>query len=104
MTQELRALVVGCGAVGSQYDEERVGDPPLSHAGAYEAHEATRLAAGVDPDSAARKRFEERWNVPCYPQLEAALAEHQPTFVSVCTPPESHLAIVDQALTADARA
>ncbi len=104
MSQELQALVVGCGAVGSQYDEGRIGDLPLSHAGAYHAHEATRLSAGVDPDTAARRRFEERWGVPCYPELDAALAEHHPAVVSVCTPSESHLALVERALTADARA
>jgi predicted dehydrogenase len=104
MTQELPALVVGCGAVGSQYDEGRAGDLPLTHAGAYRAHEATRLDAGVDPDPDARRRFEEHWGIPCYPELDAALAEHQPTIISVCTPFETHLAVVDQALGAGARA
>lgn len=104
MNKELLAIVVGCGAVGSQYDEGRAGELPLSHAGAYEAHKATRLAAGVDADSRARERFEKRWSVPSYPDLGAALAEHEPTVVSVCTPSESRVAIVEQALAAGAQA
>lgn len=102
--EPLAALVVGCGNVGSIYDEQRRERHPLSHAGAYATHERTRLAAGVDSDPEARRRFEQRWEAPAYADLEQALADCRPAVVSVCTPAEARPAIVARALEAGARA
>jgi predicted dehydrogenase len=99
VTELLACLVVGCGAVGSGYDEPRLDGPPLTHAGAYAAHPATRLVGGVDPDPAACARFERRWGAPCTADLEAALA-NRPVLVSVCTPPEGRLPLVERLLEA----
>jgi predicted dehydrogenase len=61
----ISALVVGCGAIGSEYDAAAApGAAPRSHAGAYSASSRTSLSGGVDPDPAARTRFTERWGVP----------------------------------------
>jgi predicted dehydrogenase len=103
VTEPLACLVVGCGAIGSGYDEPRPDGPPLTHAGAYAAHPATRLAGGVDPDRAACDRFERRWGVSCTGDLAAALAAG-PALVSVCTPPDGRLALVKQILDAQPQA
>lgn len=100
MNAVLDALVIGAGAVGSGYDEHRPQGPPLSHAGAYAAHPATRLAGAVDPDPAARERFSARWDVPAYADLAAALAAGRPALVSVCTPVAGRGALVEQLLDA----
>jgi predicted dehydrogenase len=100
---ELTAVVVGCGAVGSDYDAGRDGEPPLSHAGAYRAHEATKLVAGVDREPEARRRFEQRWSVPAYDEVGAALTEHGPALVSICTPGETHLEVVRKAVGGGAK-
>jgi predicted dehydrogenase len=97
VSEPLSCLVVGCGAIGSGYDEARLNGPPLTHAGAYAAHPATRLVGGVDPDPAARSRFEGRWEMPCTADLNAALAA-RPAVVSVCTPPAGRFALVEQIL------
>lgn len=99
MTEPLDCLVVGCGAIGSGYDELRPDGPPLTHAGAYAAHPATRLAGGVDLDPAARARFEARWGVPGTAALDAALGD-RPALVSVCTPPDGRLPLVERILEA----
>jgi predicted dehydrogenase len=99
VTESLACLVVGCGAVGSGYDEPRPEGPPLTHAGAYAVHPATRLAGGVDPNPAVRARFERRWDAPCTADLEAALA-NRPDLVSVCTPPDGRLPLVERILEA----
>lgn len=99
MTGPLPCLVVGCGAIGSGYDEPRPDGPPLTHAGAYAGHPATRLAGGVDPDPAARARFERRWQAPCTDDLDAALAAG-PALVSVCTPVDGRLRLVERILEA----
>ena len=91
MSARLDAVVVGCGRIGSGYDLDREGEPPLSHAGAYQAHDGTRLCAGVDPDPSARARFEARWGVPAYERLEDALDSIRPSLVSICTPPEERI-------------
>ncbi|HUZ82935.1 MAG TPA: Gfo/Idh/MocA family oxidoreductase, partial [Gaiellaceae bacterium] len=95
----ISALVVGCGAIGSEYD--RVATPgaaPRSHAGAYAASPRTALVGGVDPDPAARRRFTERWDVPCHTSLAEALAAHAPELVSISTPPGARAAVVDELL------
>lgn len=101
----VRAVVVGCGAIGSEYDR---GNPrpeaPRSHAGAYARSLQTTLAGGVDPDPAARARFNELWGVPCYASVEQALAECEPVVASVCTPAEARQAVLGPLLDANLRA
>jgi predicted dehydrogenase len=99
VTEPFACLVVGCGAIGSGYDESRPDGPPLTHAGAYAAHPETRLAGGVDPEPAARARFEARWGAPGTADLDAALAD-RPVLVSVCTPPDGRLSLVERILQA----
>ncbi len=90
------ALVVGCGAIGSDYDQRAAaGAPPRSHAGAYTASARTELVGGVDPDPVARERFAERWHVPCHASLAEALASSAPAVTSVCTPPGERTEIVE---------
>jgi len=102
--EALAALVVGCGEVGSGYDELRPDGHPLSHAGAYAAHERTRLVGGVDTDADARLRFEQRWKVPAYSDLGQALAETRPAIVSACTHADVRPAIVMQVIESGVRA
>jgi predicted dehydrogenase len=94
------AMVVGCGGIGSAYDEGVTEGPPLTHAGAYAAHVRTRLAAGVEPDRERRSRFETHRDVPCYATLATAIREQRPAIASVCTPPETHLQIVHELVEA----
>jgi predicted dehydrogenase len=96
----LDALVVGCGRIGSGYDLERSPDPPLSHAGAYVTNVDVRLCAGSDPDPEACERFERRWAVRCYSDLAEALDAVRPAVVSVCTPPDGRVEVVEQVLAA----
>lgn len=104
MSAVLDALVIGAGAVGCGYDEERRDSPPLTHAGAYERHPATRLAGAVDPDPEARERFSARWGAPAYADLESALEGGAPALASLCTPVAGRDALVAQLLDAGVRA
>lgn len=101
----ISALVVGCGAIGSDYDRlASPGAAPRSHAGAYTASLRTTLVGGVDSDPAARRRFAERWDVPCHGSLAEALAGSSPGLVSICTPPEARTAIVTELLESSVQA
>jgi len=101
----ISALVVGCGAIGSEYDRSGpLGAAPRSHAGAYAASPRTALAGGVDPDPGARRRFTELWEVPCYASLAEALAACAAEVVSVCTPPDARRGVVTELLEGPVRA
>lgn len=97
MSDPLRAAVVGCGAVGSGYDEDRLDAPPLTHAGALAASAAVELVAAVDPDAAARERFQRRWGVPAFATV-AELRDLRPQLVSIATPPEGRARLVRELL------
>jgi len=99
------ALVVGCGAIGSEYDDRRPpGAAPRSHAGAYTASSRTELVGGVDVDPGVRRRFSERWGVPCHASLEQAWQDAPPQVVSVSTPSEGRVEIVAELLQRGVRA
>lgn len=103
MSSHLTALVVGCGRVGSGYDMRRPDGFPLTHAGAYSAHPRIDFVGGVDTDAAARARFEHRWGVKAYADLDEAL-ERAPDLVSVATPPTGRGELVERLVQAGPRA
>ncbi len=99
------AIIVGCGRIGSAYDEDRELTDPRSHAGAYSRSEAVKLIAGVDTSSDRRERFTARWGVPAYATVEEALSDRgQPDIWSLCTPPADRPMLVVQAIQNGARA
>ena len=100
-----RAVVVGCGRIGSLYDHDRPESnaDPLTHAGAYAAHSRVQLAAGVDPVVERRNQFTAQWKAPAYASVAEMLKEVRPDLWSICTAPQSHLALVQLALANGAR-
>lgn len=103
MSSRLRALVVGCGRVGSGYDMQCHDGFPLTHAGAYAEHPRIDFVGGIDIDAAARTRFEHRWGVRGYADLDEAL-ECSPDLVSVATPPAGRGELVERLVQAGPRA
>jgi predicted dehydrogenase len=99
----LKAAVVGCGRIGSLYDEGRQGLDPRSHAGAYTRHPEIRLVAGADTDPARREKFTRMWSVPAYDDYSEMLDREHPDIVSVCTWPDSHAEVTIASVNAGAR-
>jgi predicted dehydrogenase len=99
----LKAAVVGCGAVGSLYDEARHGLDPRSHAGAYTQHPEIRLVAGADIDVARRDKFTKMWGARAYADYSEMLTCEHPDIVSVCTWPDSHAEVTIASVKAGAR-
>jgi len=93
------AVVVGCGAIGSTLDDAAT-EVALTHATGYETHDQTRLVAGVDPSSARRSAFRSSRDAPAYSSVDVALTNHEIDLVSVCTPPETHLEVVERSVSA----
>lgn len=86
-----RVAVVGCGRIGSLWDEGRPPVPgqALTHAGAYQSRSDVVLAALCDSDpvrleAAGRARGVDH----IFTSLEDMLATVQPQIVSLCTPPD----------------
>ena len=100
----LSAVVIGCGRVGSVYDNGRAGQDPRSHAGSYAAAPGIELVAGVDPNDERRAAFETLWQVPAYARVEDMLPRVRPEVWSVCTPAGPRPDLIETALSSGARA
>lgn len=101
---KLKAAVVGCGSIGSLFDEGRRGLDPWTHAGAYAKHPRTILVAGCDVDARKRENFSKTWGVPTYANYSDMFVHERPDIVSVCTWPDSHAEVTIAAVEAGARA
>jgi predicted dehydrogenase len=96
----LPAAVIGLGRIGSRFDEEPNRSQVWSHVGAYHAcRDEISLVAAAEPLEANRAAFRVRCpDVPVMANVEKLFSEVQPEIVSICTPPESHAAMVKAAL------
>lgn len=101
MTNRLGTVVVGLGRAGSRFDEERERAVVWSHVGAYlERADAFELVGACDPDGDARAAFRQRCpDVPLYAELDELVARARPEVASICTPVESHAAVLHSLLT-----
>jgi len=94
-----RAAVIGCGKIGSEYaSDPRIKDI-YTHAGAYSSCRDTSLVAVCDIDRDRARRCAERWGVPSfYEDYLVMLREVKPEIVSICTPDETHAAILGEVI------
>lgn len=95
----LRAVVIGCGWIGSEVADDPLADGVQSHAGAYVACDETQLVGVCDYDVERAERAARRWNLPKADRTVAALLQNtQPEIVSVCTSDESHASVLNEVL------
>lgn len=86
-----RAALIGCGKIGSEFDDHPRVEGIYSHAGAYAACAQTELIAVCDVDQDKLHRCAARANVKtCFDDYQKMLRETQPDIVSVCTPDSTH--------------
>ncbi|OFW11421.1 MAG: hypothetical protein A3H96_00525 [Acidobacteria bacterium RIFCSPLOWO2_02_FULL_67_36] len=97
----LRAAIIGCGQIAGACDEWTGPDEIYTHAKAYQLQRATNLVAVADVDERRARAFSARWGHPApYADVSRMLAVEAPDIVSICTPDETHLAILDLCLDA----
>ena len=90
-----KAVIIGCGRIGAQYDFDSGKKVISSHAGAYDANPKTELVAVCDLDIEKAKATKKKWDVPqIYTDYSAMLAEEKPDIISVCTWEDSHAKII----------
>jgi len=92
--KQYKAIVVGLGKIGQGFDYEQSGDSVITtHASAYVLHPGYELLAAVDPDLLQRKRFEDKFQRPAYPDLQSLMRQHSPEIFSIAVPAEQHSSV-----------
>jgi len=100
----IRAAIVGCGRMAGWLEEDSRRGHPSTHAGAYQAVEATRLVACASRTMEGAQRFAARFEIPAaYDDFERMLDEQRPEIVSICTPASVRLDVVRAAATCGVR-
>jgi predicted dehydrogenase len=96
---KLRAAVVGCGRIGSEYSDDTRVRGVYSHAGAYAASPHAELVAVCDADATRAADCAKRWGLAAgYHSLDAMLRAERPDIVSICTPDATHAAVLRETL------
>lgn len=95
----LRAALIGCGKIGSEFaDDPNIADV-YTHAGAWQACPGVELVAVCDADAGRAHRCAKRWNVEkWFTDSGEMLNSIRPELVSVCTPDSTHHAMISAAL------
>ena len=90
-------IIIGIGQIGMEYDYNHIDKSVIySHAHAIHTHSKFRLLGAVDVSSNQRKRFEKRYSLPAFDNIELALKKFQPDLVVVATPTELHSSIIKE--------
>ncbi|HEY1312448.1 MAG TPA: Gfo/Idh/MocA family oxidoreductase [Steroidobacteraceae bacterium] len=94
-----RAVVVGCGWIGSGVADDPRADGIQSHAAAYAACPDTELAGVCDADAACAQAAATRFGLGRgFHNLSDLLSSTRPQIVSVCTPDATHAAVLREVL------
>jgi predicted dehydrogenase len=94
-----RAAVIGCGFIGSRFNEGAIDGNVYSHAAAYKACGDTTLAALCDTNPDRLNEAAAHWGVAAtYSDPAHLLFEAKPEIVSICSPDSEHAAHLELAL------
>ncbi len=97
MTTFYRAAIAGCGRIAGLYAKS-VSDS-ASHAGMYHQHGGFQLVAACDPDRGHRRRFQSIWeSANLYGDVAQMLDVEKPDIVSITSPNQTHVTILELAL------
>ena len=89
---ELFVLIIGCGNIGSYFDEKKDNSLPCTHAGAYHLDQRFKIVACVEPDKLRREEFMRYWNVEFgFSTLnEIDISIFNFDIISICSPTKYH--------------
>ncbi len=99
-----KAAVIGCGRIGSKFDEDLKRKKISSHCGAYTNHPLIDLVAVCDKNKLNLNSCMAKWNVKSgYSDYKAMLEDKSIAFLSICTHPDTHFEIIDYAIKKNIR-
>jgi predicted dehydrogenase len=84
------AVVIGCGFMGSLFNEKPSYDPRHTHAASYKAHQQTNLAGLYDVNEERAAQAAAFWKVKNFTDLEIMFKETSPAIVSIASSTQSH--------------
>lgn len=100
-----RAGIVGCGRIGSEFDDDPKRKTVSSHAGAYTNVDGVELVAVCDLDREKLKKCATRWQVPSlYQDYRKMLQNEALDILSICTWNSTHLEIIREAVNSGIKA
>ena len=100
-----RAGIVGCGRIGSEFDDDPLRRTISTHAGAYTAESDVELVAVSDLDKEKLQKCGKRWNVASlYQDYRVMLKEQNLDVLSICTWNSTHLDVVKEAVASGVKA
>ncbi len=88
-----RAVVVGCGRIGSLFNYQSLNEGFHSHAQAYREHPRTKLVGMADTDPQRLSEAGQFWKIETEPEAVPLLWRLKPDIVSICTPDATHFSI-----------
>jgi predicted dehydrogenase len=90
----MKAVVIGCGRIGSEYDEDSKRKVISSHAGAYFNNPEVELVGVCDLDKAKAEKAAAKWNTKAYFDVDEMLEKEKPDLISICTWENTHAEIL----------
>ena len=100
-----RAGIVGCGRIGSEFDEDPLRTTISTHAGAFTANSDIDFVAVADLDEGKLQKCGKRWNITSlYQDYRRMLKEQNLDILSICTWNSTHLDIVREAVASGVKA
>ena len=101
-----KAGVIGCGRIGSEFDNDPGKEGTSTHAGAYSSMAKVELAALSDLDESRLEKAGKRWGVShLYQDYREMLRREKLDIISICTwPPSSHAEIAMESIKYGVRA
>ncbi len=102
LSEEYRSSIIGCGLIAGGYDDNRLEGAVRTHALAYQLNSKTQLVSVVDVDTEKARIFAERWNAESwYENVTDMLRDERPDLVSICTPDNYHVDLLEHCLDAE---
>ena len=100
-----RAGIVGCGRIGSEFDDDAKRKQISTHAGAYSAIKQVELVAACDLNIERLEKCGKKWQVPSlYEDNTEMLRREALDILSICTGNSTHLAITKEAANSSVKA
>lgn len=102
--KKYRAAVIGCGRIGCGFDQDPRRNFIATHAGAYQSLKNIKLVALVDQKPALLKKYQKKFKAEkIYTDYHEMLRVEKPDIVSIATPPEDRLSLIEECLRSGVR-
>jgi predicted dehydrogenase len=106
--KKYNVAIIGCNGISGMYDPDfhkRKNKFSVTHAGAYYLNDKTNLVAACDTNLERLDLFCNFWNIDKrFLDLDEMLFSQKLDIVSICTPTETHAAIIGKLLNAGVKA